>query len=118
MFLKDDTDLCIIVGLLFSLFSLHEYVLCFLQPVLRLFLHMFFLYNNINISYREWIMGTLRQFSLFDMLHYNNVNLDVMTETFNSYFYAKYLIKWPEYCVSLWNSVQSIQAYCKFLGMK
>ena len=52
MFLKDDADLCIIVGLLFSLFSLHEYVLCFLQPVLCLFLHMFFLYNNINISYR------------------------------------------------------------------
>jgi len=56
-------------------------------------------------------MATLRQFSLFDMLHYNNVNLDIMTETFNSYFYAKYLIKWPEYCVSLWNSLGSIQAY-------
>lgn len=56
-------------------------------------------------------MATLRQFSLFDMLHYNNVNLDLMTETFNSYFYAKYLIKWPEYCVSLWNSAGSIQAY-------
>lgn len=56
-------------------------------------------------------MATLRQFSLFDMLHYNNVNLDIMTETFNSYFYAKYLIKWPEYCVSLWNSLSSIQAY-------
>jgi N-terminal acetyltransferase B complex catalytic subunit len=59
-------------------------------------------------------MATLRQFSLFDMLHYNNVNLDVMTETFNSYFYAKYLIKWPEYCVSLWNSVSYIQAYCSY----
>ncbi|CAM6005412.1 unnamed protein product [Sphagnum balticum] len=38
------------------------------------------------------------------MLHYNNINLDILTETFNSYFYAKYLIKWPEYCVSLWAS--------------
>lgn len=56
-------------------------------------------------------MATLRQFSLFDMLHYNNINLDILTETFNSYFYAKYLIKWPEYCVSLWSSTQSIQAY-------
>ena len=62
-------------------------------------------------------MATLRQFSLFDMLHYNNVNLDIMTETFNSYFYAKYLIKWPEYCVSLWNSVQSIQAYRNLLAL-
>lgn len=58
-------------------------------------------------------MATLRQFSLFDMLHYNNINLDILTETFNSYFYAKYLIKWPEYCVSLWSSTQMIQAYRK-----
>jgi N-terminal acetyltransferase B complex catalytic subunit len=56
-------------------------------------------------------MATLRQFSLFDMLHYNNINLDILTETFNSYFYAKYLIKWPQYCVSLWSSTHSIQAY-------
>lgn len=47
------------------------------------------------------------------MLHYNNINLDILTETFNSYFYAKYLIKWPEYCVSLWSSTQMIQAYRK-----
>lgn len=58
-------------------------------------------------------MATMRQFSLFDMLHYNNINLDILTETFNSYFYAKYLIKWPEYCVSLWNSNQTLQAYRK-----
>jgi N-terminal acetyltransferase B complex catalytic subunit len=56
-------------------------------------------------------MATLRQFSLFDMLHYNNINLDILTETFNSYFYAKYLIKWPQYCVSLWSSTHAIQAY-------
>jgi hypothetical protein len=49
------------------------------------------------------------------MLHYNNINLDILTETFNSYFYAKYLIKWPQYCVSLWSSTHSIQAYCKSL---
>ena len=57
-------------------------------------------------------MTTIRQFSLFDMLQYNNINLDLLTETFSTYFYAKYLIKWPEYCVSLWNnSTQQIQAY-------
>ena len=56
-------------------------------------------------------MTTLRQFSVFDMLHYNNVNLDILTETFSTYFYAKYLIKWPEYCVSLWNCTGDIQAY-------
>lgn len=56
-------------------------------------------------------MTTIRQFSVYDMLHYNNVNLDVLTETFSTYFYAKYLIKWPEYCVSLWNCTSDIQAY-------
>lgn len=40
-------------------------------------------------------MTTLRQFSIFDMLDYNNINLDPLTETFSTYFYAKYLIKWP-----------------------
>ncbi len=63
-------------------------------------------------------MATIRQFSLFDMLQYNNINLDVMTETFNTYFYAQYLIKWPEYCVSLWSSTNSINAYCTFFTIK
>jgi N-terminal acetyltransferase B complex catalytic subunit len=56
-------------------------------------------------------MTTMRRFSIFDMLEYNNVNLDVLTETFNSYFYCKYELKWPEYCVTLFNMNQSIQAY-------
>lgn len=56
-------------------------------------------------------MATIRPFSVFDMLHYNNVNLDVMTETFNTYFYAKYIYRWPEYCVSVWSSCGTIQAY-------
>jgi N-terminal acetyltransferase B complex catalytic subunit len=58
-------------------------------------------------------MTTIKQFSLFDMLSFNNINLDLLTETFNTYFYAKYLIEWPEYCVSLWNCTDRIQAYCK-----
>lgn len=60
-------------------------------------------------------MTTIRQFSLFDMLHYNNVNLDMLTETFSTYFYAKYLIKYPQYCVSLWASTGDIQSYRNFL---
>lgn len=63
-------------------------------------------------------MATLRQFSLFDMLEYNNINLDILTETFNTYFYAQYMIKWPEYCVSLWSSHHTIQAYCNFFNIK
>lgn len=49
------------------------------------------------------------------MLDYNNINLDPMTETFSTYFYAKYLIKWPEYCVSLWNCTKNIQGYRKIV---
>jgi N-terminal acetyltransferase B complex catalytic subunit len=53
----------------------------------------------------------MRRFSIFDMLEYNNVNLDILTETFNTYFYCKYILRWPEYCVTLFNSNNSIQAY-------
>lgn len=28
-------------------------------------------------------MATLRQFSLFDTLHYNNINLDILTQPFS-----------------------------------
>jgi N-terminal acetyltransferase B complex catalytic subunit len=58
-------------------------------------------------------MTTLRKFSMFDMLSYNNINLDPMTETFNTYFYAKYLIRWPEYCVVLESFDRRIEGYCK-----
>jgi hypothetical protein len=33
-----------------------------------------FVYQNLNS-----LMATLRQFSLFDMLQYNNINLDILT---------------------------------------
>ena len=43
-------------------------------------------------------MCTLRAFSAFDLLAFNNVNLDPLTETYNMSFYLQYLAKWPEYC--------------------
>ena len=43
-------------------------------------------------------MTTLRPFSTFDLLKFNNVNLDPLTETYNMPFYLQYLAKWPEYC--------------------
>ena len=33
-----------------------------------------------------------------DLLRFNNVNLDVLTETYHNPFYLQYLGKWPEYC--------------------
>jgi len=56
-------------------------------------------------------MTTIRPFSIFDLLEYNNINLDILTETFSTYFYGKYIAKWPEYCVSIQNSTGRIQAY-------
>lgn len=67
-------------------------------------------------------MATIRPFSLFDMLEYNNINLDILTETvklfliisqFGTHFYGKYITKWPEYCITMINCTNNIQAYCK-----
>eukprot|EP00198_Chlamydomonas_reinhardtii_P004885 XP_001694221.1 N-acetyl-transferase-like protein [Chlamydomonas reinhardtii] len=44
-------------------------------------------------------MTTLRRFTCNDLFNYNNVNLDILTETYNLPFYLTYLAKWPEYCL-------------------
>ena len=38
---------------------------------------------------------------MFDLLKFNNVNLDPLTETYNMSFYMQYLAKWPEYCFNV-----------------
>ncbi len=43
-------------------------------------------------------MTSMRRFSVFDLLRFNNVNLDPLTETYNMGFYLQYIAKWPEYC--------------------
>ncbi|XP_018900483.1 N-alpha-acetyltransferase 20 [Bemisia tabaci] len=42
-------------------------------------------------------MTTLRPFKCTDMLKFNNVNLDPLTETYGLSFYMQYLAHWPEY---------------------
>mmetsp|Transcript_17607 Transcript_17607/g.25717 ORF Transcript_17607/g.25717 Transcript_17607/m.25717 type:complete len:176 (+) Transcript_17607:34-561(+) len=42
-------------------------------------------------------MATLRQFRFEDLFKFNNVNLDVLTETYQMPFYLQYLTTWPEY---------------------
>jgi N-terminal acetyltransferase B complex catalytic subunit len=56
-------------------------------------------------------MATIRPFSIYDLLEYNNINLDVLTETFGVSFYGKYIAKWPEYCVTMFNSTEVIFGY-------
>ena len=42
-------------------------------------------------------MTTLRPFTCDDLFTYNDVNTDVLTETFHLNFYLGYLATWPEY---------------------
>ena len=46
--------------------------------------------------------------NMFDLLKFNNVNLDMLTETFFTNFYGKYYSKWPEYCVVSEDTVSNI----------
>lgn len=56
-------------------------------------------------------MATIKRFNIFDTLIFNNINLDISTETFNTYFYSQYILKWPEYCVSLFGVNGMVQSY-------
>ena len=42
-------------------------------------------------------MTTLRDFHLLDLLSFNKVNLDPLTETYSMNFYMMYMARWPEY---------------------
>lgn len=48
---------------------------------------------------------------MFDCLKFNNINLDLLTETFYTGFYGQYLSKWSEYCVIAENTVGTLQGY-------
>jgi N-terminal acetyltransferase B complex catalytic subunit len=41
-------------------------------------------------------MTSIRQFTMNDLFYFNNVNLDVLTETYNLQFYMQYMTYWPE----------------------
>ena len=56
-------------------------------------------------------MATIRPMNMFDLLKFNNINLDLLTETFYTSFYGTYFSKWPEYCVLSENSVSQFQGY-------
>jgi len=41
-------------------------------------------------------MATLRRFRCDDLFRFNNINLDVLTETYHNPFYLQYLATWPD----------------------
>ncbi|KAL5529512.1 NAA20 [Sanghuangporus baumii] len=43
-------------------------------------------------------MSTLRAFRASDLFKFNNINLDVWTETYGISFYLSYLTRWPDLC--------------------
>ncbi|GFH29973.1 N-acetyltransferase domain-containing protein [Haematococcus lacustris] len=57
------------------------------------------------------LMTTIRRFTCDDLFNFNNVNLDVLTETYNLPFYLLYLARWPEYCQVAEGPGQQIMAY-------
>ena len=65
-------------------------------------------------------MSTIRPFDMFDCLKFNNVNLDLLTETFYTNFYGKYLSTWKEYCEVSEDATGTIQGYMlgKVQGVK
>jgi len=56
-------------------------------------------------------MATQKSFSIFDLFKFANVNLDPLTETFNTGFYGTYLVAWPEYCHIVYNSMGQAEGY-------
>merc|ERR1711879_576000 len=56
-------------------------------------------------------MTTLRPMLVDDLLHFNGVNLDSFTETFNMAFYFDYLTRWPECCAVAEAADGSIAGY-------
>lgn len=57
-------------------------------------------------------MTTLRQFCMDDLLKFNNVNLDVLTETYNLSFYMHYMYQWPEAFTVAVAPQGNIMGYC------
>ncbi|KAG8906330.1 N-terminal acetyltransferase [Tulasnella sp. 403] len=44
-------------------------------------------------------MSVLRPFKAADLFKFNNVNMDVWTETYSISFYLTYLARWPDLCL-------------------
>eukprot|EP00796_Vickermania_ingenoplastis_P008828 gene8828-6211_t len=42
-------------------------------------------------------MATYKDMNMLDLLQFNFVNLDQLTETYSTSFYVEYLTRWPEY---------------------
>ena len=60
-------------------------------------------------------MTTLRDFHLLDLLSFNKVNLDPLTETYSMSFYMMYMARWPEYFRIAKSMNGDIMGYSEFV---
>jgi N-terminal acetyltransferase B complex catalytic subunit len=58
-------------------------------------------------------MTTIKPFTTKDLLKFNNVNFDPLTETYGMSFYMTYLARWPEYFQKIESSTGQIMGYSK-----
>jgi N-terminal acetyltransferase B complex catalytic subunit len=58
-------------------------------------------------------MTSLKPFRCEDLLRFNEVNFDPLTETYGMSFYMSYLARWPEYFQKLENPDGEIVGYSK-----
>jgi N-terminal acetyltransferase B complex catalytic subunit len=56
-------------------------------------------------------MTTIRPFKMTDLLSFNSVNLDPLTETYNIGFYLDYYSRWPEYFTAASSPNNKLMAY-------
>jgi N-terminal acetyltransferase B complex catalytic subunit len=60
-------------------------------------------------------MVSLQPFNCMDLLRYNTVNFDPLTETYGTSFYMSYMARWPEYFQKVEDIHGNIVGYSKFL---
>ena len=56
-------------------------------------------------------MASIRPMTPMDLLHFNECNLDPLTETYNVSFYLDYLTKWPHLCKVIEGPHGKIEGY-------
>lgn len=59
-------------------------------------------------------MALTRTMKAEDFFEFNNINLDVMTETYHLSFYSDYMIQWPELFIVKESVGGNLMGYSKF----
>jgi N-terminal acetyltransferase B complex catalytic subunit len=58
-------------------------------------------------------MVSITPFKCGDLLRFNEVNVDPLTETYGIGFYMSYMVRWPEYFLKAENHDDDLVGYSK-----